>query len=268
MLKTVLRRLEEFHEEMMGREEGRRSFLYAYHSLQYEYLNKTGKSYVDALKSVLARKLSLPKEVVKGKYGEFHLDREGKTLVYLYKDLAIESDEYFEPSREQDGYEEWLVVSKLLNYPLPKVKVAVLDDVERALRRVREYYVKMYGAQGVRVFLSLYHLAMAEAYKEFGKGFKELLREHLGKVEPKGVAVTGKLGKFYVSDEEKSVTYSFKGLKVKVTYEISQEDFEKMKQYVIKFKELMPNAKGDPEDWITVFFKAPFVNSASVKIEV
>ncbi|MCI2413897.1 MAG: hypothetical protein MPF33_01395 [Candidatus Aramenus sp.] len=268
MIKNVLRRLMEFHEDMMGKEEGRRSFLYSYHSLQYEYLSKAGSSYVGTLKSAVVNDLLIPGEVVRGKFGEFHVDRQGKRLVYLYKDLAVESDEYFEPSGEQDGYEEWVVMSKLLNYPLPKVKVAIYDLAGKAIKKVRKYYVKMYGSHGVKLFLSLYHLAQAEAYKEHGKSFKELLRGYLEEVEPKGIVIAGKLGKFYVDEGEKSVTYTFRGLKVKVVYDISKEDFSKMKEYVVKFRELMPNEKGDPEDWIAVFFKAPFVRGASVKIDV
>lgn len=271
--KKVLKLIKEFHEDLLGKKKGKLTFYYTYHSLQYESYSKSGKSFEDALSSLFSP-IRIPKERIDGKFGSFYVDRFGKRIVYVYKNLAIEDtiNDFSiidEIKSDNEGYQEWLMISKLLVYPPSQVKIFLLKDkIEEILEKVKEYFVKMHGNDGERLYYALYHYAEAEALKEYGKGLKNILRNHVvNRLTLKGEEIQGKLGKFYISDE-KEIGYEFENLKLKVKYEISDEDFKRMRKYVENYRELIPNEKGDLEDWIINVFKAPFVKNAKIYISL
>lgn len=272
--KKVLKLIKDFHQQLLGKKEGRLSFYYTYHSLQYESFSQGGKSFEEVL-STLFSPIKIPKERIDGRFGSFYVDRFGNRLVYVYRDLVIE-DKLSDPSilneikADQDGYQEWLIISKIFTYPPSNVKIFLKKSkVDLVLEKVKDYFIKMHGNDGERLYNAIYHYAEAEAFKERGKGLKKLLKNYIVEyVQLKGTEIPGKLGKFYIFDDEKEIGYEYDNLKLIVKYEINDEDFKTMRKYVERYRELIPNAKGDPEDWIINVFKAPFVNNAKIYVSI
>jgi hypothetical protein len=270
--KRVIRRIKEFHEDMLGKEKGALSFYYTYHSLEYEAYSKSGEPFEKILKSIFS-KITLPKEKIEGKYGDFFIDRFNKRIVYLYKDLAIE-DNYSDPSeidgiKSKDEYQEWLMISKILSYP-PAGKISIIKSKpDLILQELRSYFMKMHGNEGKKIYYSLYHYAEAESIKDYAKGLREVLNDYIvDDIELKGTQVPGKLGNFYINEDEEEIIYTYDRMKLSVKYEIDPKDFKKIEEYVLSHRELMPNAHGDTEDWLINVFRAPFAKGAKIKISV
>ncbi|AWR97994.1 hypothetical protein DFR86_10910 [Acidianus sulfidivorans JP7] len=270
--KTILKRVKEFHEDLLGKKDGKLSFYYTYHSLQYESYLKSGRPFEQVLLTIFSP-IEIPKNEIKAKFGNFYIDEKNSRKVYVYKDLVIEdklaAEDINEIKGDTEGYTEFLMISKILSYP-PSGKIYLLkSDVDKVLEQVKDYFVKMHGDDGKRIYYSLYHYAEAESIKEKEKGLKELLKKNIVKnLQLRGVQVPGKLGVFYIDEEHKEIGYEFNKLKFVVQYEIEMEDFKKMENYINNHRELIPNAQGDTEDWIINIFKAPFINNAKVLISV
>ncbi|ARM76801.1 hypothetical protein [Acidianus manzaensis] len=268
--KTILKRVKEFHEELLGKKDGKLSFLYTYHSLQYESYSKSGRPFEQALLTIFSP-IQIPEKEIKGKFGTFYIDEQNKRKVYVYKNLVIEDKlgDIKEIKENEEGYQEFLMISKILSYP-PTGKVYIIkDDVDVILDEVKNYFIKMHGDDGKRIYYSLYHYAQAEAIKDKEQSLKNILKDNVVKnLELKGNPLPGKLGTFYINEEEKEIGYQFEKLKFVIKYEIEMEDFKKMETYVQNHRELIPNAQGDTEDWIINIFRAPFVNNAKIYISI
>jgi len=272
--KKVIRRVKEFHGDMLGKEKGRLSFYYTYHSLEYESYSKSGMSFEETLNSLFS-KIKIPREKIAGKYGSFFIDRINKRLVYLYKDLAIEnnysdSSEIDEIKSDNDGYQEWLMISKILNYPPSGIKLSIIKSkTELILEEIKDYFIKMHGDDGKKIYYSIYHYAEAESIKDYAKGLKDVLKDYIvDDIKLEGTQIPGKLGNFYIKENEEEITYAYDKIKFTVRYEIDPKDFKKIIEYILHHRELIPNAHGDTEDWIINIFRAPFAKGAKIKISI